>query len=43
MHDGAELGQAVAAHPGDLETALAEYEKAMSRAPPQPRQTPTSC
>ncbi|MEV4013076.1 NAD(P)/FAD-dependent oxidoreductase [Nonomuraea angiospora] len=29
MHDGAELGRAIAAHPGDLETALAEYEKAM--------------
>ncbi|WP_320067604.1 NAD(P)/FAD-dependent oxidoreductase [Micromonospora sp. RTGN7] len=29
MHDGAELGRAIAAHPGDLETALAEYERAM--------------
>ncbi|WP_086838071.1 FAD-dependent oxidoreductase [Amycolatopsis kentuckyensis] len=29
MLDGAELGQALAAHPGDVETALAEYEQAM--------------
>jgi len=29
MLDGAELGKAIAAHPGDLETALAEYEQAM--------------
>ncbi|MFB9689333.1 FAD-dependent oxidoreductase [Amycolatopsis plumensis] len=29
MLDGAELGQALAAHPGDVETALAEYERAM--------------
>jgi 2-polyprenyl-6-methoxyphenol hydroxylase-like FAD-dependent oxidoreductase len=29
MQDGAELGQAIAAHPGDAETALAEYEQAM--------------
>ncbi|MTD58690.1 FAD-dependent oxidoreductase [Amycolatopsis pithecellobii] len=29
MQDGAELGQAIAAHPGDPETALAEYERAM--------------
>jgi 2-polyprenyl-6-methoxyphenol hydroxylase-like FAD-dependent oxidoreductase len=29
MLDGSELGQAIAAHPGDLETALAEYEAAM--------------
>jgi 2-polyprenyl-6-methoxyphenol hydroxylase-like FAD-dependent oxidoreductase len=27
--DGAELGQAIAAHPGDIETALAVYEAAM--------------
>jgi len=26
MFDGAELGKAIAAHPGDLETALAAYE-----------------
>ena len=29
MQDGAELGQAIAAHPDDVETALAEYEQAM--------------
>jgi 2-polyprenyl-6-methoxyphenol hydroxylase-like FAD-dependent oxidoreductase len=29
MLDGAELGQAIAAHPGDVEGALAEYEQAM--------------
>ena len=29
MQDGAELGQVIAAHPDDLETALAEYEQAM--------------
>ncbi|RAS67073.1 2-polyprenyl-6-methoxyphenol hydroxylase-like FAD-dependent oxidoreductase [Lentzea atacamensis] len=29
MLDGAELGQALAAHSGDVETALAEYEQAM--------------
>ncbi|HEY5754547.1 MAG TPA: NAD(P)/FAD-dependent oxidoreductase [Steroidobacter sp.] len=29
MLDGAELGKAIAAHPGDIETALAEYEEAM--------------
>ncbi|MFC8130223.1 FAD-dependent oxidoreductase [Streptomyces sp. NPDC057302] len=29
MYDGAELGKAVAAHPGDVETALAAYEQAM--------------
>ncbi|MEQ0558674.1 NAD(P)/FAD-dependent oxidoreductase [Amycolatopsis sp. NEAU-NG30] len=29
MLDGAELGQALAAHPGDVETALAVYEEAM--------------
>jgi 2-polyprenyl-6-methoxyphenol hydroxylase-like FAD-dependent oxidoreductase len=29
MLDGAELGQAIAAHPGDVEIALAEYEQAM--------------
>lgn len=29
MLDGAELGRALAAHPGDPETALAEYEQAM--------------
>jgi 2-polyprenyl-6-methoxyphenol hydroxylase-like FAD-dependent oxidoreductase len=29
MYDGAELGKAIAAHRGDLEAALAEYEAAM--------------
>ncbi len=29
MLDGAELGQAIAAHPGDAEAALDEYEQAM--------------
>ncbi|MDQ7911259.1 NAD(P)/FAD-dependent oxidoreductase [Phytohabitans sp. ZYX-F-186] len=29
MQDGAELGQAIAAHPDDVEAALAEYEQAM--------------
>ncbi|MFE0022277.1 FAD-dependent oxidoreductase [Amycolatopsis sp. NPDC059021] len=29
MLDGAELGKALAAHPDDVETALAEYEQAM--------------
>ncbi|SEP40957.1 FAD-dependent oxidoreductase [Amycolatopsis saalfeldensis] len=29
MLDGAELAQAIAAHPGDVETALAEFEQAM--------------
>ena len=29
MQDGAELGQAIAAHPADVEVALAEYEQAM--------------
>ena len=29
MLDGAELGQAIAGHPGDLESALAAYEETM--------------
>lgn len=29
MQDGAELGRAIAAHPDDVETALAEYEQGM--------------
>jgi 2-polyprenyl-6-methoxyphenol hydroxylase-like FAD-dependent oxidoreductase len=29
MFDGAELGQAIAAHPGDIEAALTAYEEAM--------------
>ena len=29
MFDGAELGQAIAAHPGDLEAALTAYEQAL--------------
>ncbi|MEE4596370.1 NAD(P)/FAD-dependent oxidoreductase [Streptomyces sp. DSM 41524] len=29
MLDGAELGEALAAHPGDIETALSAYEQAM--------------
>ncbi|GIE89544.1 hypothetical protein Are01nite_60240 [Actinoplanes regularis] len=31
MLDGAELGQAIAAHPGDPETALAAFEEVMFR------------
>jgi 2-polyprenyl-6-methoxyphenol hydroxylase-like FAD-dependent oxidoreductase len=30
MFDGAELARAIAAHPGDVETALTEYEDALS-------------
>ena len=29
MYDGAELGQALAAHPDDIEVALTEYEQAV--------------
>ncbi|WP_307796931.1 FAD-dependent oxidoreductase [Actinomadura barringtoniae] len=29
MYDGAELGKAIAAHPDDIEAALAEYEQAL--------------
>jgi 2-polyprenyl-6-methoxyphenol hydroxylase-like FAD-dependent oxidoreductase len=29
MHDGAELGKAIAAHPNDIEAALTEYEEAL--------------
>ena len=29
MYDGAELGEALAAHPDDVEAALAAYEQAM--------------
>ncbi len=29
MYDGSELGQAIAAHPDDVEAALAEYEQAL--------------
>ena len=29
MFDGSELGQAIAAHPGDVEAALAQYEQAL--------------
>ena len=29
MFDGAEFGKAIAAHPGDTEAALADYEQAM--------------
>jgi 2-polyprenyl-6-methoxyphenol hydroxylase-like FAD-dependent oxidoreductase len=31
MFDGSELGNAIAAHPGDTEAALAEYEQALFR------------
>jgi 2-polyprenyl-6-methoxyphenol hydroxylase-like FAD-dependent oxidoreductase len=31
MFDGSELGDAIAAHPGDTEAALAEYEQALFR------------
>ncbi|HEY4703459.1 MAG TPA: FAD-dependent monooxygenase, partial [Streptosporangiaceae bacterium] len=29
MYDGSELGNAIAAHPDDIEAALAQYEEAM--------------
>ncbi|WP_196278920.1 hypothetical protein [Catellatospora vulcania] len=29
MYDGAELGKAIAAHPGDLAVALGEYERTL--------------
>jgi 2-polyprenyl-6-methoxyphenol hydroxylase-like FAD-dependent oxidoreductase len=29
MQDGAELGNAIAAHPDDIETALTEYEQTL--------------
>ncbi|MEU6748509.1 NAD(P)/FAD-dependent oxidoreductase [Spirillospora sp. NPDC046719] len=29
MYDGADLGQAIAAHPGDVEAAFTEYERAL--------------
>ena len=32
MFDGAELGKAIAAHPGDIEAALPVYEAVSSRA-----------
>ncbi|MFJ4922041.1 hypothetical protein [Streptomyces sp. NPDC088725] len=41
MLDCAELGKALAAHPGDIETALAAYEQALSTAAPG-RPTSTS-
>lgn len=34
--DGAELGQAIAAHPDDIETALTAYEEAMFLRSAQP-------
>jgi 2-polyprenyl-6-methoxyphenol hydroxylase-like FAD-dependent oxidoreductase len=38
MYDGAELGKAIAAHPDDVETAMAEYEQALF-----PRSAQSSC
>ncbi|MEU5088874.1 NAD(P)/FAD-dependent oxidoreductase [Streptomyces sp. NPDC021356] len=38
MLDGAELGKALAAHPGDVEAALTEYERAMF---PRSEEAPT--
>ena len=46
MQDGAELGQAIAAHPDDVEVALAEYEQAMfprAAAKQEARTSTTSC
>jgi 2-polyprenyl-6-methoxyphenol hydroxylase-like FAD-dependent oxidoreductase len=31
MFDGAELGQAIAAHPDDIEAALTDYEELLPR------------
>lgn len=36
MYDGAELARTIAAHPDDIETALAEYEQAMFPVAPKP-------
>jgi 2-polyprenyl-6-methoxyphenol hydroxylase-like FAD-dependent oxidoreductase len=42
MYDGAELGQAIAAHPDGIEAALTEYEQALFPAAPKPPPRPPS-
>ncbi|MBF4136396.1 hypothetical protein IM796_20850 [Streptomyces albidoflavus] len=43
MLDAAELGEALAAHPGDAEAALAAYEGGSSRAALAPPPKPPNC